>query len=192
MKQVFLLLACLLLVTGCKSKPKPKPEPTGQATLIGIIEMVNPEQNYVLIRCEPMPNLSPGTELLALSSTGAKSKLILTPEKKGFYVTADIKEGQPQIHNLVLVQRSKAPATDPLATPATPTPAVQPAAASSSSPTIPYQPMPSLPGFVPDTAGAPPPATPAPSASPPPAIKPEPEAPSGGFGGLEPPVGGRP
>ncbi|WP_146852328.1 hypothetical protein [Brevifollis gellanilyticus] len=194
MKHVLLLLLSLLLVTGCKSKAKPKPQPTGAATLIGIVEMVNPEQNYVLIRCEPMPSIAPGTELIALSSTGAKSKLVLTPEKKGYYVTADIKEGHPEVHHLVLVPRSQAATTDPLVVPpATPPPTPPPSASSSSS----YQPFPTLPGFIPATAGSPSAApTPTP-ASPPPAVpaQPQPQAPSGGGGGLgdlEPPVGGRP
>ncbi|MES2594421.1 MAG: hypothetical protein V4662_03745 [Verrucomicrobiota bacterium] len=188
---MLLLTGFLLVITGCKSKPKPKAEPTGQATLIGIIEMVNPEQNYVLIRCEPMPSISPGTELIALSSTGTKSKLVLTPEKKGYYVTADIKEGRPEVHHLVLLQRSQAPATDPLITPPKTTVTPSAAAQSSSSPSIPYQPMPSLPDFTPATSGSPAPPPQAPTPADPP--KSQPQAPSGGgLDGLEPPVGGRP
>lgn len=187
-----MLLSSLLLMTGCKSKPKPTAaQPTGQATLIGIIEMVNPEQNYVLIRCEPMPSLAPGTEMIALSANGAKSTLVLTPEKKGYYVTADIKEGSPQVHNLVLVQRGEATATSPAAAPATP-----------AAPTVPltpsgYQPMPFLPGITPSTGDAtskvpltpltipdPQPQAPAKPQTPAPAAPSEP-----GMGGLEPPVG---
>ena len=190
MNRVFLLLlSCLLLLTGCKSKPKPAAaQPTGQATLIGIIEMVNPEQNYVLIRCEPMPSLAAGTELIALSANGTKSKLVLTPEKKGYYVTADIKEGSPQVHHLVLVQRGEATATSPAApaTPAAPTAPLTPSG---------YQPMPFLPGITPSTGDAtsqvpltpltiPEPQLPAPAKPQTPAAPPE-----SGLGGLEPPVG---
>lgn len=184
-----MLLSSLLLLTGCKSKPKAVDQPTGQATLIGIIEMVNPEQNYVLIHCEPMPSLAPGTELIALSANGTKSKLLLTPEKKGYYVTADIKEGSPQIHNLVLVQRSGDAATTPAAAPAAP--------AAPTAPMIPsgYQPMPFLPGIVPPTgaASAPAPLTPLtiPEPQAPTPAKPQTPAapPESGLGGLEPPVG---
>lgn len=186
---LLLLLSCLLLLTGCKSKPKPVAQPTGQATLIGIIEMVNPEQNYVLIRCEPMPNLAPGTELIALSANGTKSKLVLTPEKKGHYVTADIKEGSPQVHHLVLVQRGEATATSPAAAPATPAAPTMPLTPSG------YQPMPFLPGITPTTGGtsAPAPLTPLtiPEPQQPAPAKPQTPAapPESGLGGLEPPVG---
>jgi hypothetical protein len=190
MKQALLLLASLLLIAGCKSKARPKPEPTGQATLIGIIEMVNPEQNYVLIRCEPMPSILPGTELVALSSNGTKSKLVLTPEKKGYYVTADIKEGHPEVHHLVLVQRSQVPVTDPLAAAVSDPAATTPAAPARS---IPYQPLPSLPGFTPGASTAPAGAAPAPGPAIPAApVQSQPESPPDGLGDLEPPVGGRP
>lgn len=102
-----LFLLCLLLpLTGCglfKKKPKEtKDNRTGQARLIGVIEMVNPEQNYVLINCETRPSLKDGTELIGLDSNGTKSKLVVTPERKGNYITADIKEGNPTVGSLAL------------------------------------------------------------------------------------------
>lgn len=118
MKSLILMLIAFLLLINCAAKQKVKPEPTGKSILIGIIEMVNPEQNYVLIRCEQMPSISAGTELSALSSDGKKTKLILTPERKGHYLTADIKEGVPEVRNLVLLSPSSLP------TPAAPEPAV--------------------------------------------------------------------
>jgi hypothetical protein len=192
MKSLLALFIATSLVVGCASKNKEKkPEPTGQATLIGMIEMVNPEQNYVLIRCEPMPALNAGAELIALSASGVRSKLVLSPERKGHYLTADIKEGHPEVTNLVLVQHTPAPeATTPAAapTPAT-TPATPPEATSA------YQPMPSLPGMLPTTSGG---AIPTLPLEPPlpvitkPATPPMTEAPAKGFGDLEPPVGGNP
>jgi hypothetical protein len=189
MKTLAGLVIATFLAVGCASKKKEKkPGPTGQATLIGMIEMVNPEQNYVLIRCEPMPALEAGVELIALSSSGARSKLVLSPERKGHYLTADIKEGQPQVTNLVLVQHTPTAATPPTAAPAAP---VEP-----SSPGTPeYQPLPSLPGMLPPGNGA---AVPMVPLEPPmrvitkPAAVAPAEAPSGGFGDLEPPVGGKP
>lgn len=105
--RLFLLLCLLLPLTGCgllkkKQPPPPKDNRTGQARLIGVIEMVNPEQNYVLINCEERPSLEAGVELIALDSNGQKSKLVVTPERKGNYLTADIKEGTPSVGCLAL------------------------------------------------------------------------------------------
>jgi hypothetical protein len=188
MKSLLALLIATCLVAGCASKKKEKkpPGPTGQATLIGMIEMVNPEQNYVLIRCEPMPSLNAGAELIALSANGARSKLVLSPERKGHYLTADIKEGHPEVTNLVLVQLSPAAET---ATPPAPPPATTPTPPES---TPAYQPMPSLPGMLPPTSGATVPTVPLEPAITKPATAPPAEAPSRGFGDLEPPVGGNP
>ncbi len=184
------LFIAATLVVGCASKNKEKkPEPTGQATLIGMIEMVNPEQNYVLIRCEPMPSLNAGAELIALSASGARSKLVLSPERKGHYLTADIKEGHPEVTNLVLLQRTSAPAAT---TPAAPIPATSPTPSASTSA---YQPMPSLPGMLPSTSESAVPTLPLDPSLPvimKPATPPKTEAPAKGFGDLEPPVGGKP
>lgn len=177
----FLLSLCLALC-GCKSKPVPKP--TGPATLIGIIEMVNPEQNYVLIRCEPVPSIQPGTELIALSPSGEKAKLVLSPERKGYYFTADIKEGHPEVQHLVLLPRAAAQSTDPL-NPVSPAPSPPPPS-PTPNPSSGYQPLPSLPDFQLPLA----PAGSSPESPPTaPAAKPQ-EPPARGFDGLEPPVGG--
>ncbi len=140
MKSLILLLIAPLLLISCASKKKVKPEPTGQSTLIGIIEMVNPEQNYVLIRCEQMPSITPGTELSALSSDGKKTKLILTPERKGHYLTADIKEGSPEVSNLVLLSHGSLPP------PELPPPTVTPSLPNSGrSPTMNMPTLPDIP-----------------------------------------------
>ncbi|MDZ4288114.1 MAG: hypothetical protein U0984_09150 [Prosthecobacter sp.] len=120
---VLLLAGCDVLKWGKKKPPNPKPEPaapTGSMTLIGIVEMVNPEQNYVLIRCEQATSLAPGTELIALDATGAQSKLALTPERKGLYLTADIKGGSPKVTNLVMQPKGTMPPPAPVEPPPTP------------------------------------------------------------------------
>lgn len=103
-----------LLLAGCSlaKRDRPKPEPAGtRTTLVGIVEMVNPEQNYVLIRCEQVPVLAAGTALIALDASGAEAALVLSPERKGRYLTADIRSGQPQVSNLVLHRTTASPAT---------------------------------------------------------------------------------
>ncbi len=135
MKLLLLLLPLCLLIPSCASKKK-KPVPTGQATLIGMIEMVNPEQNYVLIRCEQMPEISAGTELTSVSADGKKSKLALSPERKGHYLTADIKEGQPTVSSLVLLASRTAVPPAPA-----PTPVVAPPVSPSRSLVMPELPL---------------------------------------------------
>lgn len=76
----------------------------GEAKVVGVIELVNPEQNYVLINCEQRLNIPVGTEIVSQSADGTKTKLKVTPERKGNYITADITEGAPQVRDLVLYQ----------------------------------------------------------------------------------------
>ncbi|WP_395715393.1 hypothetical protein [Prosthecobacter sp.] len=92
----------------------------GEAKVVGVIELVNPEQNYVLINCEQRLNIPAGTEIVAQSTDGTKTKLKVSPERKGNYITADITEGAPQIRDLVLYQVKQgelavAPGTAPAA-----------------------------------------------------------------------------
>lgn len=134
-------LTLLLLMPGCglfKRKPK-APEEAPKTVLIGVVEMVSPEQNYVLIRCEQMPDLAAGAELTALDATGTESKLKLTPERKNRYLTADIVQGSPRVANLVLYKRSaQATQVPPGAPPTIPAPA-------PLIPTTSAMPMPVLP-----------------------------------------------
>ena len=131
----FLRIICLLPLLGFSScsyllgnaakmgmfdKTLKKNNRTGEAKLIGTIELVNPEQNYVLINCEQRLNIPAGTEIVAQSTDGTKTKLKVSPERKGNYITADITEGAPQIRDLVLYQVKQgelavAPGTAPAA-----------------------------------------------------------------------------
>jgi hypothetical protein len=90
---------------------------TGEAKLIGTIELVNPEQNYVLINCEQRLNIPAGTEIVSQNADGTKAKLRVTPERKGNYITADIKEGMPQARDLVLYQINPGVLPTPTVTP---------------------------------------------------------------------------
>ena len=82
----------------------------------GVIELVNPEQNYVLINCEQRLNIPAGTEIVSQGADGSKTKLKVTPERKGNYITADITEGTPQLRDLVLykVKPGDVPAPAPV------------------------------------------------------------------------------
>ena len=158
---LLLLLVCVQLA-GCsllKKKREEKPGPVGQATLIGMIEMVNPEQNYVVIRCDTPPAIQPGTELIALSSLGTRSRLVLSPERQGYYLTADIKEGSPSVASLVLLPQSAAAAAAP---PAEPRPAPENPPSNDGSntgpvSTVPATPLPALQPQAPPSGSMPPP-----------------------------------
>lgn len=87
---------------GMFDKTLEKTKPKGEAKLIGTIELVNPEQNYVLINCDQRLNLPAGTDIVSHGADGTNSKLKVTPERKGNYITADITEGTPHVQDLVL------------------------------------------------------------------------------------------
>jgi hypothetical protein len=124
MRHLLIILCVACLANGCalkKKKPSAKPPgPVGPATLLGMVEMVNPEQNYVLIRCDQMPALADGTQLTTLGADGSKATLLLTPERKGRYLTADIKEGQPAVNHLVLLPKSSLPPPPAVTEPSAP------------------------------------------------------------------------
>jgi hypothetical protein len=99
--------------TPGSSKKSDEDKRIGEAKVIGVVEMVNPEQNYVLINCEQRVDIPPGTEIISLGVNGSDAKLRVTPERKGNYITADITQGTPQVRDLVVyqVKRGEAPAT---------------------------------------------------------------------------------
>jgi hypothetical protein len=157
-----LLLMLLPLATGCaslrfgKTKPTAGTPPEAPAEVfVGTIELVNPEQDFVLIHCEVIPVLPDRAELTAVGLDGSESKLVLAPERKGRHLTADIREGQPQLRQFVVYRRS--PASTPATTPTAPNAPAEPAA-----PAAPHAPagLPSLPGLPPGYLPTTPPTAP--------------------------------
>jgi len=84
------------------SKKSAEDKRIGEAKVIGVIELVNPEQNYVLINCEQRVDIPAGTEIISQGVNGSDAKLKVTPERKGNYITADITQGMPQLRDLVV------------------------------------------------------------------------------------------
>ena len=84
------------------SKKSAEDKRIGEAKVIGVIELVNPEQNYVLINCEQRVDIPAGTEIISQGINGSDAKLKVTPERKGNYITADITQGLPQLRDLVV------------------------------------------------------------------------------------------
>lgn len=126
-----------------RKKDKDKKEaPDTAAHVIGAVEMVNPEQHFVLIRTQAGVALPAGTELTAMDSAGAISKLKLAPEKKGDFLTADIVSGNPRAGTVVFYRLYNA--GQPNLPPNMPgnAPAQVPAQNPSAPPVMPLQPLP--------------------------------------------------
>ena len=88
----FLRHLCLPLLLGLSSctylenkfgslKKSSEDKSVGEAKVIGVIELVNPEQNYVLINCEHRVDIPAGTEIISqgVNGTDAKLKVVCLP-----------------------------------------------------------------------------------------------------------------
>ncbi|CAN5688935.1 hypothetical protein BH11VER1_BH11VER1_39080 [soil metagenome] len=91
-----------LLKKSSKSAKTEAPEaPKDQ--VIGTIEMVNPEQHFVLVKTLNRMALAAGTKLESHSPNGGlKAVLMVTPEHKLNFISADIAEGYPQQGDIVI------------------------------------------------------------------------------------------
>jgi hypothetical protein len=156
----------------------------GEAKVIGVIELVNPEQNYVLINCEQRVDIPAGTEIISQGVNGSDAKLKVTPERKGNYITADITQGMPQLRDLVVYQVKPGEGTTPAATTVAPSGVVVPLTPIMqadvppplNTPFQPMAPLQSVQGQVPVTQV--PPSMRQPIPLPPPAPKPAEEPPA--------------
>lgn len=166
---------------GSFSKKSPEDKRIGKAKVIGVIEMVNPEQNYVLINCEQRVDIPPGTEIISQGVNGSNAKLKVSPERKGNYITADITQGTPVVRDLVIYQVKPGEGETPAATTTTPTGAIVPLTPIMQADTIPpldapFQPMaPVKPTYLPAPAPIPQPrqqVVPAPAPTSPPTDEP--------------------
>lgn len=140
-----------------------KEEPPKQDMAIGLVEVVNPEQQFVLVRTESRMTLPPGTKLITQPQTGNKASLIVTPESKQNFISADIVEGFPKRGDVVILPVAGQPpavgspgtASGAPAGPEAMIPGVMPGQASHGS----LQP----PAFTRDPSGQPVAPTPAPA-----------------------------
>jgi hypothetical protein len=99
------LSGCGIIAKALRSKPKPDEDAKKPHDLfIGVIDMVNPEQHFVLIKTGVQLKLQPGWKLETRpSSGGPKSVLAITPEQKLNFLSADIVEGFPQQGEMVVL-----------------------------------------------------------------------------------------
>jgi len=121
-----LLTACAMLqvLTGCgligkagglfhfgSHAKKADTDDAKKDLFIGLIEMVNPEQRFVLVRTNANILYTKGALLETRTPAGTVAKLIVTPERKTNLISADIMEGQPQKGDAVMLPGNSAPIT---------------------------------------------------------------------------------
>ena len=99
--------SCSLVGAGLRKLPwkkrkKPPVAKDNTTHIIGFVEMVNPEQKFVLIRTQTRIAISAGQEISAMDGLGGAARLKVTPEKKQDFLTADIVSGSPRVGNIVM------------------------------------------------------------------------------------------
>jgi hypothetical protein len=99
-------------------KYSPVPADKNSGVFIGMVESVNPEQKFVLIRTELRMVVAPGSKLESHSASGTKASLVVTPERKMNFLSADITEGSPSAGDVVIMSAQVAAAAAAAATPA--------------------------------------------------------------------------
>lgn len=137
------LLAAVVFGSGCGlikkrlfSRKHP-PETSSQTEMfIGIVESVNPEQQFVLVRMDMRVAVSPGTKLETRAANGAKGSIVVTPERKMNFLSADISGGFPARGDLVFMLPQPA-TTAQSATSAVPTSVPVPGVPPSEEPPLP-------------------------------------------------------
>ena len=138
--------SCSLVGKGLRKLPWKKKKPAAAQNenvtrIIGTIEMVNPEQRFVLIRAQGRLSIPAGQEITAMDGSGALARLKVSPEKKQDFLTADIVDGNPRAGNVVVFKADKTALP-----PADPNQHVLPILPSPSPPVDPpLQPMPLTP-----------------------------------------------
>lgn len=141
------LLAAVLTMCGCGTLKKlhlfSKKHPPSAAdkngdVYIGAVESVNPEQKFVLVRTELRLVVAPGAKLESHSANGTKASLVVTPERKMNFLSADIAEGSPAAGDVVIMPAAEVAAIAAAAaaaqTGAAPAPAMR---APASEPALP-------------------------------------------------------
>jgi hypothetical protein len=109
------LLACMLSGSNCSlfkifsRKHKPEENKAGEM-FVGVVESVNPEQKFVLVRTNVRVVLPTGSKLESRSPNGSKASLMLTPERKTNLLAADIVDGFPSAGDVVVLPVQTPPA----------------------------------------------------------------------------------
>jgi hypothetical protein len=120
---------CGLVKKGLTRKKKPAPTDSTQDSYIGVVESVNPEQRFVLLRTDLRMAVAPGTKLETRAASGLRSLLTVTPERKANFLSADITEGMPAAGDVVVL-----PGQPNIPSLNAPTPVMPPASSQAPAP----------------------------------------------------------
>jgi hypothetical protein len=146
MRRLFLtpaILAVVLSVCSCsllkKLHPFSRKHPPVSAEkngdmFVGVVESVNPEQKFVLVRTELRMVVPPGAKLESHSANGTKASLAVTPEKKMNFLSADIAAGSPAAGDVVIMPAQVAATAAPTGSSAVP--AMRPPASEPALPVL--------------------------------------------------------
>jgi hypothetical protein len=93
-----------------RKKPKSVITPASPRVQIGSIQMTNPELRFALIQSIDRASIPVGADLISSNAVGETSKLKLSPERKGPFLTADIISGEPAKGDVVTWLRGGATA----------------------------------------------------------------------------------
>jgi hypothetical protein len=106
----FLLVLLAITFTSCQAlrnafhrqaKDAAPTTPAG-ASVVGAIEMVNPDAQFVIVRMNSSAPIAASTELISVDAEGKQTKLKVTPERKGLFVTADVVQGTAHQGDIVV------------------------------------------------------------------------------------------
>lgn len=137
LRSVFTLGVAVVVLSGCGTVQKKllarkqaaeKAADAGQKKdmFIGVIESVNPEQKFVLIRLDRRLIVPAGTTLDVRSAEGQKSTLVVTPEHKLSFLSADITSGTPGVGDIVILPQQAAAVVTPAVPPGTQSASLEP------------------------------------------------------------------
>lgn len=155
---ILLLAICAIFSSGCnatkgglskgnakKNQGQEENQDVPRDTYVGVIESVNPEQQFVLVRIEQRVPISAGTQLETRTTSGLRARLVAGPERKLNFLAADIVDGLPHAGDVVVLPAGAPSGTAPPTLPPG-TPGGEPATPGKFEPILTAEPPPgSLP-----------------------------------------------
>ncbi len=98
-----------LMVSGCGlfRKRQGLAAPTSPRVWIGTVHMTNPALNFALIQTPGRASVPEGADLISSNEAGETSRMKVSPERKGVFMTADVVSGEPQKGDAVVWLRGE-------------------------------------------------------------------------------------
>lgn len=103
-----------------RQKAEEKKNDGSRDLYVGVIESVNPEQQFVLVRIEQRLAIAAGTQLETRTSSGLRARLVAGSERKLNFLAADIVDGLPHAGDMVVLPAGSPALLPPGTPPGTP------------------------------------------------------------------------